>query len=183
MIADKSKYNIESLGNHEHAAFSCGNASLDQYIRERATQDVKRGLATVFVITAKDDPKTILSYYTLSSRELKLEQLPPEIAKKAGKYGYVGVTLLGRMAVSEKCKGTGLGALTLLNALEKSLIASRQVALWAVFVEAIDDAAASFYRKYGFIELPENNHRLFLPMATIAKLFRLTNLPPREMEV
>jgi hypothetical protein len=36
-------------------------------------------------------------------------------------------------------------------------------------VEAIDDAAASFYRKYGFIELPEDQHKLFLPMKTIAK--------------
>jgi hypothetical protein len=40
--------------------------------------------------------KTILAYYTPSRRELKLEQLPAEIAKKAGKYGYVGVTLLGK---------------------------------------------------------------------------------------
>lgn len=170
MIADKSKYHVEPLGHHDRAAFCCGNASLDQYIRERASQDVKRGLATVFVITAKEDPKTILSYYTLSSRELKVEQLPAEMAKRAGKYGYVGMTLLGRMAVAEKYRGTGMGALTLMNALEKSLAATRDVASWAVFVEAIDAEAASFYRKYGFIELPEDKLKLFLPMKTIAKL-------------
>jgi hypothetical protein len=39
------------------------------------------------------------------------------------------------MAVTEKCKGTGLGALTLMNALDKSLVASRDVASWAVFVD------------------------------------------------
>ena len=173
MISDKSKYNIEPLGNHDRAVFSCGNAALDHYIREQASQDVKRGLASVFVITAKDDPRTILAYYTLSSRELKLDQIPPEMAKKAGKYGYVGVTLLGRIAVAEKCKGTGLGALTLMNALDKSLAASKNVASWAVFVEAIDDDAANFYRKYGFIELPEDKHKLFLPMKTIAKSLSL----------
>lgn len=171
VIADKNKYNIEPLGDHDRAAFSCGNVSLDRYIREQASQDVKRGLAAVFVIAGKDEPRIILSYYTLSCRELKIEQLPPKIAMKAGKYGYVGVTLLGRMAVAEKCKGTGLGALTLMNALEKSLNAARDVASWAVFVDAIDDDAASFYRKYGFIELPEDPRRLFLPMNTIAKLF------------
>ena len=171
MIANRSKYNIEPLGDHDRAAFSCGNASLDRYLREQASQDVKRGLASVFVITAKDDPTTVLAYYTLSSRELRLEQLPEGIAKKAGKYGHVGVTLLGRMAVAEKCKGTGLGALTLMNALDKSLAASKDVASWAVFVEAIDSAAAKFYRKYGFMELPEDKLRLLLPMKTIAKLF------------
>ena len=171
MIADKSKYHIEPLGDHDRAAFSCGDASLDRYIREQASQDVKRGLASVFVITAKDDPKQILAYYTLSSRELKLDQLPEEIAKKAGKYGHVGVTLLGRMAVAEKYKGTGLGALTLMNALHKSLLAATDVASLAVLVEAIDSDAANFYRKYGFIELPEDKLKLLLPMKTIAKSF------------
>jgi predicted GNAT family N-acyltransferase len=171
VIADKSKYNIEPLGDHDRAAFSCGDASLDRYIREQASQDVKRGLASVFVITAKDDPKQILAYYTLSSRELKLDQLPEEIAKKAGKYGHVGVTLLGRMAVAAKYKGTGLGALTLMNALHKSLLAATDVASLAVFVEAIDHDAANFYRKYGFIELPEDKLKLLLPMKTIAKSF------------
>jgi predicted GNAT family N-acyltransferase len=171
VIADKSKYNIDPLGDHDRGAFSCGNASLDHYIREQASQDIKRSLASVFVVAARDARRTILAYYTLSSRELKLDQLPPEMAKKAGKYGYVGVTLLGRMAVAETCKGIGLGAFTLMNALDKSLAASKNVASWAVFVEAIDDAAASFYRKYGFIELPEDEHKLFLPMRTIAKSF------------
>jgi len=128
-------------------------------------------LASVFVITGKDDHKTVLAYYTLSSREVKLDQLPAEIAKKVGKYGYVGVTLLGRTAVTEKYKGTGLGALTLMNALDKSLVASGDVASWAVFVEAIDDDAAAFYRKYGFLELPDDRLKLFLPMKTVAKLF------------
>jgi predicted GNAT family N-acyltransferase len=171
VIADKSKYNIEPLGDHDRAAFSCGDASLDRYIREQASPDVKRGLASVFVITAKDDPKQILAYYTLSSRELKLDQLPEEIAKKAGKYGHVGVTLLGRMAVAKKYKGTGLGALTLMNALHKSLLAATDVASLAVFVEAIDSDAANFYRKYGFIKLPEDKLKLLLPMKTIAKSF------------
>ncbi|MFZ1157670.1 MAG: GNAT family N-acetyltransferase, partial [Candidatus Sulfotelmatobacter sp.] len=120
---------------------------------------------------SKDDPKTILAYYTLSSRELKLEQLPPEIAKKAGKYRHLGVTLLGRLAVVEKSKGTGLGTLALMSALDRSLVAAKDVASWAVFVEAIDRNAASFYRKYGFIELPGDTLKLFLPMKTIAKSF------------
>jgi predicted GNAT family N-acyltransferase len=171
VIADKSKYKIEPLGDHNRAAFSCGQPSLDRYIREQATQDTKRGLASVFVVTDKDDPKTILAYYTLSNRELRLEQIPPEIAKKAGRYGYVGVTLLGRRAVAGKCKGTGLGSLTLMNALERGLIAAKEVASWAVFVEAIDLDAVNFYRKYGFVELPEDKFKLFLPMKTIAKSF------------
>jgi GNAT superfamily N-acetyltransferase len=171
VIAEKSDYHIGPLRDHDRAAFSCGNPALDRYIQEQASQDVKRGLAAVFVIAPKDAPRTIGAYFTLSSRELKLTQLPPELAKKAGKYEHVGVTLLGRLAVDERYKGTGLGTLTLLNALEKSLAVSREVASWAVFVDAIDGEAARFYRKYGFLELPENELKLFLPLKTIQKLF------------
>jgi hypothetical protein len=38
-------------------------------------------------------------------------------------------------------------------------------------VEAIDNDAAAFYRKYGFIELPDDRLKLFLPMKTVAQLF------------
>jgi predicted GNAT family N-acyltransferase len=169
--ADKSKYKIEPLGHHDRAAFSCGKESLDRYIREQASQDVKRQLASVFVIAAKEAPNTVLAYNSLSSKELKVDQLPPEIARKTGKCGSAGVTLLGRLAVTNQCRGTGIGELTMMHALEKSLDASRNVASWAVFVEAIDIEAGNFYRKYGFIELPEDNLKLFLPMKTVAQLF------------
>jgi hypothetical protein len=76
-----------------------------------------------------------------------------------GKYGHVGVTLLGRMAVTEEYKGAGLGALTLMNALHKSLLAATDVASLAVFIEAIDSP------------LTEDKLKLLLPMKTIAKSF------------
>lgn len=64
-----------------------------------------------------------------------------------------------------------MGELILMNALERSLQASQQVASSAVIVDAKDDRARSFYLKYGFIELPAIPNRLFLPMATIEQLF------------
>jgi hypothetical protein len=50
------------------------------------------------------------------------------------------------------------------------LSGSKQVASAVVIVDAKDDSAAVFYKKYGFIELPKTPKRLFLPMATIEKL-------------
>jgi hypothetical protein len=39
------------------------------------------------------------------------------------------------------------------------------------FVDAKDEAAIAFYRQYGFIEVPKKQNRLFLPMATVSKMF------------
>jgi ribosomal protein S18 acetylase RimI-like enzyme len=60
----------------------------------------------------------------------------------------------------------------LMDALHRSLMLSRQVASAAVIVDAKDEQAMRFYRKYGFLELPNVKGRLFLPMTTIEQLFR-----------
>lgn len=166
----RDNYVFEPLGNHDRAAFSCGKEALDRYIREQASQDVKRRLAAVFVLVARQESRKVIAYYSLSNREIKLDQLPPEIAKKAGKYNRVPVTLLGRMAVDTAYKGKRLGELVLLDALHRSLQASQLVASFAVFVDAKDEDAARFYRKYAFLELPEDGLKLFLPMRTIERL-------------
>jgi len=36
---------IEPLGSHDRSAFSCGAPTLDRYLREQASQDVKRLMA------------------------------------------------------------------------------------------------------------------------------------------
>lgn len=38
-------------------------------------------------------------------------------------------------------------------------------------MDAKDDKAVSFYKKYGFLELPKVAKRPFLPMGTVEKLF------------
>jgi hypothetical protein len=58
-----------------------------------------------------------------------------------------------------------------MDALNRCLSGSKQVASAVVIVDAKDDSAAAFYKKYGFIELPKTPKRPFLPMVTIEKLF------------
>jgi predicted GNAT family N-acyltransferase len=97
--------------------------------------------------------------------------VPADLARKLPKYELVPATLLGRLAVSINFRGRGLGRKLLLDALYRCLQSSRQVASTTVIVDARDDEARAFYRKYGFIELPKVERRLLLPMATIEALF------------
>ena len=60
----------------------------------------------------------------------------------------------------------------MMSALERSLVLSREIASMAVVVDAKDDQAIKFYSDYGFIQLPDNPNRLFLPMATIELMFQ-----------
>jgi hypothetical protein len=65
-----------------------------------------------------------------------------------------------------------VGELLLVDALKRSLVMSRQIASAAVVVEAKDEKAHRFYRDFGFIPFPESHKRLFLPMATVERLYQ-----------
>jgi predicted GNAT family N-acyltransferase len=162
---------IEPLGpKHDRAAFSCGVQILDDYLHRQAGQDFKKHVAVPFVITP--DESTIAGYYTLSQYAVQLDVILLDIAKKLPKYPMVPTTLLGRLAVSIAFRGQGLGATLLMDALHRSLTYSREIASAGVIVDAKDPAAAAFYRKYGFLELPRIERRFFLPMGTVEELFR-----------
>lgn len=127
----------------------------------------------LFVATA--DGETIAGYYTLSQFAVGLDAIPEDVAKKLPKYPMVSATLLGRLAVGSEFRGLGLGETLLMDALRRSLDSSKQVASAGVIVDAKDGAAATFYTKYGFVELPKIEKRLFLPMGTVGQLFRQHN--------
>ena len=126
-----------------------------------------RHLAAVFVLTS--DSRTIAGFYTLSAHSILAEQLPDTLGRKLPRFP-LPVTLLGRMALSRAAQGQRLGEFLLMHALERAFSGSRQIASWAVVVDA-KLGARGFYLKYGFTPLPSQPNRLFLPMATIAKLF------------
>ncbi|PYP90483.1 MAG: GNAT family N-acetyltransferase [Candidatus Angelobacter sp. Gp1-AA117] len=161
---------IEPLGpNYGRAAFSCGSKELDSYLRTQAGQDLKKRAAVPFVITP--DHRTIAGFYTLSQHAVDLGELPEDVAKKLPRYPLVSATLLGRLAVSLQFRSQGLGEKLLMDALYRALQSSKQIASAVVVVDAKDEQAAAFYRKYGFIEFRRIQRRSFLPMATIVQLF------------
>lgn len=169
--AEKPRFVIEPLGpKHDRAAFSCGVDALDAYLHKQAGQDLKKRAAIPFVITP--DRNTIAGYYTLSQYAVQLDAIPPDLARKLPKYPFVPVTLLGRLAVGAAFRGQGLGAMLLMDALYRALQLSKELASAGVIVDAKDAAALAFYTKYGFLELPGVERRLFLPMGTVEALFR-----------
>jgi predicted GNAT family N-acyltransferase len=165
------RFTIEPLGEkHNRAVFSCGVPALDSYLHKQAGQDAKKRAAVPFVATT--DGQTIVGYYTLSQYAIGLDAIPADVAKNLPKYPMVSTTLLGRLAVSTKFRGLRVGETLLMDALHRSLESSKLVASAGIIVDAKDESAATFYRKYGFIELPKIEKRLFLSMGTVDRLFQ-----------
>ena len=171
---EKQKFRFEPLDKkaHNRAAFSCEHEALNVYLKQKASQDVQKRVAAVYVLTP--DGKTIAGYYTLSQYSIEPGEMPEEAVKRLHlpKYDKLPATLLGRMARSKEFRGDGLGEILLMGALERALLHSRNIASLAVVVDAKDERARNFYLSYGFVDLPDHPNRLFMLMQTIEQLFR-----------
>ena len=155
---------------HDRKSFDCGENSLNQYLYRYASQDIRRRINRVFVASPPDAPQQVVGYYSLSAGSLNATALPEAFQRRLPRYP-VPVVLLGRLAVAEAHQGMGLGSILLADALQRIAQASQVMAVYAVIVDALNDRAAEFYRRFGFISLPSQPLKLFLPMESVATLF------------
>lgn len=163
------KVSLLNTKEHNRSNFNCEEASLTEYLKQQASQDIKKSLAACFVIV--DDQNHVIGYYTLSNDSLGRNEIPEEYQKKVPQNYSVPVTLLGRLARDISTKGTGTGEYLLLDALHRSYnISLNSIGSMAVIVDPINENAVRFYSRYGFTLLPDSG-KMFLTMKAIAKLF------------
>ena len=110
-----------------------------------------------------DEPARILGYYALTACEILSDEMPEDLARKLPRK--VPGIRLGRLAVDGTMQRQGLGEHLLMDAIERSRRVLEHIGVHALFVDAKDERAAAFYRKYGFRALPGASLKLVLPVA------------------
>jgi len=164
-----AEWRIERLArHHERDGFSCGHASLGDFIRKLASQHAERDFARSFVAVLPPGQR-VLGYYSLSAGAFDLSVLPEPQRKRLPRHPAPAVHL-GRLATDVGVRGQGLGSFLLLDALALAERLADDLGLHAVEVRAIDDAARGFYVHHGFERLLDDPHHLYLPMKAIRKL-------------
>jgi predicted GNAT family N-acyltransferase len=155
---------IAPLGKlHDRASFTCGVESLDRYLKTQAGQDVRRKANAVFVLGSEAEPERVLGYYTLCAMAISQGEVPEAARKHVPRYPLVSCTLIGRLAVAKDQQGQRLGSILLADALLRAFQSANTVGSSMVVVDALDEAAASFYAAHGFMRLPDSL-RLVMPM-------------------
>ncbi len=156
-------FRIEALtSEHNRLSFSSGVDPLDRYLRELATQDMKRRVSNCFV--ALDDADTIAGYYTFAATSLPLTELTAEETRRLPRYTLLPAGLIGRLAVDRRFQGRRLGGALIMDAVARSARADQ--AIFALIVDAKDEAAAAFYEHLQFRRFASRPAALFLPLAT-----------------
>jgi GNAT superfamily N-acetyltransferase len=161
-----AEWRIERLDRgHVREGFNCGKPSLDDFLHSLVNQYEKRNLGRTYV-ALEDADQRVLGYYTLASGAIAADSLPARQAKKLPKHA-VPVVLLARLAVDRPVSGKGLGSFLLRDALSRSLDLSEKLGVHAVVVDALAAEAKSFYERFAFSPLTDDEMRLFLTLGTI----------------
>jgi GNAT superfamily N-acetyltransferase len=160
---------IELLSSrHDRSAFDCGEPALNEFLRRYANQNQARGISRTFVAVGEGQRK-VVGFYSLAAGVVTFAELPEAARRRLPRYP-VPVVHLGRLATCQSVQGQGLGEAILFDALTRSLRAADEVGVVAVDVWAKTDRARSFYRRYGFESLLDDEMHLYLPLETVRRV-------------
>jgi len=159
-----SVFSLEPLGDkHDRGGFDCGVEALNRYLKQTARQHEAKGISRTYVLS--EDGKAIAGYFTLAYCQVDGGILPEAFARKLP--NQIPAMRLGRLAVSVSRQRQGIGHMLISSALHIVGRAEQIAGGVGLFVDAKDDAAASYYVQFGFVPLVGAHLTLFLPIQTI----------------
>lgn len=148
---------------HDLSTFDSGDERLDRWLLRHAVTAQETDSARTFVLRRGS---RVIGYYSLTMASVLRADAPPRLVR--GMPGYpIGAVLLARLAVDRGEQGAGFGALLLGDALRKAARAGEAAAARLVVVDAVDEHAALFYRRFGFVPTPGHPLRLYRRMKDV----------------
>ncbi len=141
----RAEHDVERFGNGRHA-------TLDDGLRKQAR--TSEGLsARTYVVCTIEPANRVVGYYAIATATAQRVAIPSAKLRK-GMPQEVPLLLIGRLAVDAAFQGQGLGSALLIDALRRCAAASAIAGARGVIAHAIDDEAAHFYQRHGFIAAP-----------------------------
>ena len=134
-----------------------GNAAQPGSVHARQAQG--SGSAKTFVV-AEDDGR-VAGYFSLTVGQVDTLEAPERIRKGMGQYP-LPVVILARLAVSIHDQGRGIGFGLLQDAIRRTMLIAEQAGIRAMLTHPIDEEAARFYTRFGFIASPLREQQLLL---------------------
>ncbi len=149
----------EPLGPaHLVGAFSCGETTLDDWLKRRALGNQASGASRTFVVTGGD--QQVMGFYALAAGAVAHGEATRAVRQNMP--DPVPVMVLARLAVDRRAQGMKLGAALLQDAVHRSLVVGQNTGVRALLVHALNDGAFRFYEHYGFRSSPVHPMTLML---------------------
>ena len=146
------------VATHILDGFTCGEASLDDWLKRRAMTNQLSGVSRTFVVA--DQNGRVYGYYAMAAGAVSHQIATSGVRRNMP--DPVPVMVLARLAVDHRAQGIKLGAAMLQDALNRAVTVSQNAGVRALLVHALHDRAKQFYEHYGFQESPQHPMTLML---------------------
>jgi GNAT superfamily N-acetyltransferase len=158
---------VEPL-SREHAVerFACGEPQLDEFLIRFALTGQQSNSSRTYVAL---DGRDVVGYYTLVASEVAHAHSPERLTKGMARHP-IPLMLLARLAVHRDHQGKKLGAGLLVDAMSRTLEASKILGIRALAVDAKNEAAENFYLHFGFIPSPVDPRHLYLLLKDVQRV-------------
>ena len=161
-----SQWAIQKIASaHHRGGFTCGEPSLDEYLKKYARQNAELGVSKTCVVVRPDTP-IVLGYYTVCSGSVSLHQAPTD---RKGLPKVLLTAHIARLAVDKTVQRTGLGGILLVDAIGRIVATSEEIGIYAITVDALHERAKQYYLRFGFVPIGEGL-RLYIPIQTARML-------------
>lgn len=150
---------------HDVSDFTCGEASLDHWLKKRALKNQSSGASRCFVVC--NDNK-VIGYYCLSAGAISHESSPK--AMRRNMPDPLPVILLGRLAIDRQFHNQGIGQALLRDAMLRAVNVSEDTGVFAILVHALSEPAKQFYVSRGFVQSPIQPMTLMMTLETIRSI-------------
>ena len=152
---------------HWLEGFDCGQPSLNHWLVHHARQAQASGSARTFVVADQDD--RVAGYFSLSVGQIDTAEAPERLRQGMGRFP-LPVVILARLAVSSDHQGLGIGVGMLQDAIRRTLVIAEQAGIRAILTHPLNENAAGFYTRFGFILSPLRPQQLLLLLKDARKI-------------
>ena len=154
---------------HRLDGFDCGKPALNDWLLRHARQAQTSGSARTFVVV--EDDQRVAGYFSLTVGQVDTLEAPERMRQGMGQYP-LPVVILARMAVSARDQRRGIGLGMLQDAITRTLLIAEQAGIRAMLTHPIDEEAARFYTRFGFVASPLREKQLLLLLKDAKKVIR-----------
>ncbi|HTM44542.1 MAG TPA: GNAT family N-acetyltransferase [Polyangiaceae bacterium] len=154
--------------HHQFDVFSCGEPSLDNWLKRRAHANQVSGASRTFVVC---DAGVVVAYYALASSAIS-------VAAAAGRFRRnmpdpIPVAVLARLAVAQSHQQRGIGRALCQDAARRVINAADAIGIRGLIVHALSESATAFYLRMGFDPSPLEPTTLMVTLADLRASLRL----------
>ena len=158
---------VHLTDGHVFDDFSCGDAGVDSWLRQRAMKAEQSGSARTFVVC---DGSRVVAFYCLSNATFTRDGLA-SAKQRSGLPIAVPAVLIGQLGVDQRYQGQKLGQHLVKDAIGRALRLSEFSGVVVMHLHGSTEEAMAFYLHLdlGFVVSRTEPLTLYLPLETIRK--------------